>query len=264
MRAERGQRGVWGGLEAQLRTNPLRAAFCPTFLGCSVPGPAGSLSMKEIAKPAAAAKRIIMSMNSLPLAAEHQQASPGSDLSQKQSPLLNFHGKKTQGKDHYEHELFAAGCRAPAGKSRIRPFSEATSSSELSWQENPEEASSADKPQQARPQDIHLLALLLELTTGKQGNQYPREMVQLTIPGVEVKWSAAPSRVRVELPHHHRKGGRKRREGERRSALDIWAGSRKKRNGRVGSGGSSCEVPSTPNTSVVAANRPSRAPALAE
>lgn len=57
--------------------------------------------MKQISKSVAAAKRIIItSMNSLLLVAEPQQASSGSDLSQKQYPLPKLHGKKAQKKHH--------------------------------------------------------------------------------------------------------------------------------------------------------------------
>lgn len=99
----------------------------------------------------------------------------------------------------------------------IRSVSEAIPASEVSWQENPEEAASADKPQQVRPQDAHLFALLLVLLRAynrRTGIQYPKEMVELAIPGVEAKLSAVPSRMKVELPHYHRKERRKRREGE--------------------------------------------------
>lgn len=76
--------------------------------------------------------------------------------------------------------------------------------------------------------------------TGKQGNQYPKEIVELTIPVVEVKWSGDPPRVKVELPHHHRKEKEKKGGRTGRSALDIWAESRKETTGRVESGCSSC------------------------
>lgn len=165
-------------------------------------------------------------MNSLLLVAEPQQGSSGSDLSQKQPPLLKFHGKKTQKK---HHQLINPNRQDP--KMHICLY--------FCW-------------------------CFWEFMTGKQGNQYPKEIVELTIPVVEVKWSGDPPRVKVELPHHHRKEKEKKGGRTGRSALDIWAESRKETTGRVESGCSSCWLPATPNPSAVAATRPSRAPTLAE
>lgn len=89
------------------------------------------------------------------MAVEPQQARSGSDLSQKQSPVLKFHGKKTQ---KQQHQLI-----------------------------NP------NRQVLKKHISLYFCRCFWEFMTGEERTRYAEEMVELTIPSVEVKWSAAPS-----------------------------------------------------------------------